>query len=73
MGIYAILASIIIFLLGLCAGMLIKEYMTEAKEDGVITVDLENESIAALEIYTPIDEIVSNNKIMLTVKKLEQK
>lgn len=73
MGIYVILVSIVVFFLGLCVGMLIKEYMTEAKEDGVITVDLENESIAALEIYTPIDEIVSNNKIMLTVKKLEQK
>lgn len=73
MGIYMILVSIIIFFLGLCVGMLIKGYMAETKEDGVITVDLENESIATLEIYTPIDEIVSNNKVMLTVKKLEQK
>ena len=73
MGIYMIPLSIIIFLLGLCIGMLIKGYMTETKDDGVITVDLENESIAALEIYTPIDKVVSNDKIMLTVRKLEQK
>lgn len=73
MDIYTILASIIIFLLGLCVGVSIKGHMAETKEDGVVTVDLENESIATLEIYTPIDKLVSNNKIVLTVRKLEQK
>lgn len=60
-------------LIGFLLGGLFTAIVLNKSSDGVITVDLENESIAALEIYTPIDKVVSNDKIMLTVRKLEQK
>ena len=65
------LSGLLLVAVGIAIGIVVSSiYSASKSSDGVLTVNEVEESVAALEIYVPIDKLVNRNKIVISVKRM---
>ena len=65
------LSGLLLVVIGIAIGIvIISIYSSSKSSDGVLTVNETEESVAAFEIYVPIDKLVARDKITISVKRM---
>lgn len=65
------LSGLLLVAIGIAIGIVISSiYSSSKSSDGVLTVNEIEESVAAFEIYVPIDKLVTRDKITISIKRM---
>lgn len=65
------LSRLLLVVIGIAIGIVISSiYSSSKSSDGVLTVNEAEESIAAFQIYVPIDKLVTRDKITISIKRM---